>query len=91
MSDVGLTRSGEEALILIKRVCATAPNLRGGQCPQRTRQEICQKIHTTGFLGPKFYTVKVHKLQLFLLTKKQRKCINISNLSDFLVRIPLSV
>ena len=30
VSDVGLTRSGEEALILIKRVCATAPNLRGG-------------------------------------------------------------
>ena len=45
---------------------------------KKTRHEICQKIYT----GPKFYTVKVHKLQLFLLTKKQRKCNIISNFSS---------
>ena len=43
------------------------------------------------FLGQKLYIPKVHKLRLFLLTKKQRKSININNLSNFVVRIPLSV
>ena len=42
-----------------------------------SRLEICQKIHTTGFLDQKFYTLKVRNLQLFLLKKKQRKCINL--------------
>ena len=43
------------------------------------------------FLAQKNYTLKVRKLQLFLLTKKQRKCINISNLSNFSVRIPFPI
>ena len=51
------------------------------------RLEICQKIYTTGFSGQKFYTLKVRKLRLFLLKKKQRKCINISYFSSFFVRI----
>ena len=55
------------------------------------RHEICQKFYTTGFLGQKLYIPKVHKLRLFLLTKKQRKSININNLSNFVVRIPFSV
>ena len=55
------------------------------------RHEICQKFYTTGFLGQKLYTLKVRKLRLFLLTKKQRKFIIISNLSNFLVRVQLSV
>ena len=50
------------------------------------RLEICQKIHMTEFLGQKFYTLKVCKLQLFLLKKKQRKCINISYLIDFFLK-----
>ena len=54
--------------------------------PHIFKHEICQKIHTTGFLGPKFYTVKVHKLQLFLLTKKQRKCNIISNFSSHIMQ-----
>ena len=37
VSDVELTRSGEEALILIKRVCATAPNLLGAM-PSKNNQ-----------------------------------------------------
>ena len=41
------------------------------------RLEICQKIYMTGFSGQKFYTLKVRNLQLFLLKKKQRKCINL--------------
>ena len=39
--------------------------------------------HTYG----KFYTLKVCKLRLFLLKKKQRKCINISYLSRLFVKI----
>ena len=42
------------------------------------RLEICQKIYMTGFSGQKFYTLKVHILQLFLLKKKQCKCINLA-------------
>ena len=41
------------------------------------RLEICQKIYTTRFSDQQFYTLKVHNLQLFLLKKKQRKCINL--------------
>ena len=52
-----------------------------------TRLEICQKNYTTGFSGPNFYTVKVHKLQLFLFKEKQRKCIYISYFSSFFVKI----
>ena len=47
------------------------------------RHEICQNFYTTRFSGQKFYTQKVRKLGLFLLTIKQQKCINISNLSHF--------
>ena len=46
-----------------------------------------KKKYTTGFLGQKFYTLKVRKLQLFLLIKKQCKCINISYLSRLFVKI----
>ena len=53
----------------------------------RTRLEICQKIYMTGLFGQKIYTPKVRKLRLFLLNKKQRKCINISYFSRFFVRI----
>ena len=49
-----------------------------------TRLEICQKNYTTGFSSQKFYTLKVRKLQLFLLKRKQRKCINISGFSSSL-------
>ena len=49
-----------------------------------TRLEICQKNYTTGFSSQKFYTLKVRKLQLFLLKRKQRKCINISCFSSSL-------
>ena len=49
------------------------------------RLEICQK--TTGFSDQKFYTLKVRNLRLFLLKEKQRKCIDISYLSRFFVRI----
>ena len=51
------------------------------------RLEICQKIYTTKFLGQKFYTLKVRKLRLFLLKKKQQKCINISHFNSFFVKI----
>jgi len=37
------------------------------------RLEICQKFYTTGFLGQKFYTQKMRKWGLILLTIKQRK------------------
>ena len=50
-----------------------------------SRLEICQNNYTTGFFGQKLYTLKVSKLQQFLLKKKQRKCINISYLVDFLL------
>ena len=40
------------------------------------RLEICQKIYMTKFSDQKFYTLKVRTLRLFLLKKKQRKCIN---------------
>ena len=42
------------------------------------RLEMCQKFYTTGFSGQKIYTLKVPKLRLFLLKKKQRKCINLA-------------
>ena len=50
-----------------------------------SRLEICQKNYTTGFSGRKFYTLKVRKLQLFLLKEKQRICIYISYFSSFFV------
>ena len=40
--------------------------------------EICQKLYMTAF-----YTLKVRKLRLFLLKKKQQKCINIRYFSSF--------
>ena len=55
-------------------------------CEARPRNEICQKFYTTGFLGQTFYTPKVHKLWLFLLWMKQRKCIKTSKLSHFLFK-----
>ena len=63
------------------------------QCHNVTsfRLEICQKIYTNGFLDQKIYTLKVHKLRLFLLKKKQRECINISYLSRLFNKILLSV
>ena len=45
-----------------------------------TRLEICQKIYTTGFLGQKFYTLKMRKLRLSLPTMKQRKSLAASAL-----------
>ena len=51
--------------------------------PTWFRHEICQNFYTTRFSGQKFYTQKVQKLGLVLLTKKQQECINISNLSNF--------
>ena len=51
------------------------------------RLEICQIIYTAGFLSQKFYTLKVRKLQLSELKKKQHKCINISYLSRLFVKI----
>ena len=41
------------------------------------RHENCQFFYMTIFSGQKFYTLKVCQLRLFLLTIKQRKCINI--------------
>ena len=52
-------------------------------CPKGSL-EICQKIYTTGFSDQKFYTLKV---QLFLLKKKQCKCINFSYFNSFFVTI----
>ena len=37
------------------------------------RLDVCQKVYTTGFLGKKFYSLKVRELRLFLLKKKQHK------------------
>ena len=48
------------------------------------RHEICQRIYKTIISGQKFYTVEVHKLWQIWLTMKQRKCIDISNISDFM-------
>ena len=51
------------------------------------RLDICQKLYTTQFLGKQFYTLKVQNFGLFLLKKKQHKCINIKYFSSFFVRI----
>ena len=51
-----------------------------------TRLEICQKNYTTEFSGKKFYTLKVHKLQLFLLKRNSQKA-SISAILVFFVRI----
>ena len=45
-----------------------------------------KKVTGPDFRAKKFYTLKVRKLRLFLLKKKQHKCIDISNLSDFLLK-----
>ena len=42
-----------------------------------------KKIYTNRFSGKKIYTLKVRKFWLFLLKKKQCKCINISYFSSF--------
>ena len=51
------------------------------------RLEICQIIYTTGFLGQKFYTLKVRKFIATIFTHNGTafKCINISNLSNSLL------
>ena len=49
---------------------------------EKCRLESCPKIYTTGFFCQKFYILKVRELRLFLLKKKQRKCI-------YLVAFPL--
>ena len=59
--------------------------------PFMYRLDICQKIYTTRFSGKKFYTLKVHKIWLFLLKKKQRKCINISYFSSFFVNLVCTI
>ena len=51
------------------------------------RREICQTYYTTRSSGQKFYTPKVRKLRLFWLTLKQRKCINISQLINFVLGV----
>ena len=38
-----------------------------------SRQEICHNSYITRFSGQKFYTLKLHKLQLLLFTMEQRK------------------
>ena len=53
----------------------------------KIRLEICPKIYTTGFLGQKFYTLKVGKLWLFLLNEKQPICIYNTYFSSFFVEI----
>ena len=50
-------------------------------------RSVYHGLITTGFWGQKFYTLKVCKLWLFLLKEKQRKCIDISYLCSFFVRI----
>ena len=50
------------------------------------RLEICQKIYMIEFMGQKFYTLKVRKLRIFLLKKKQQKCIYITYFSRFLLK-----
>ena len=49
--------------------------------------EICQQFYTTISLDQKFYTHNLHTCGLFSLTINQRKCINISNLVFFCVKI----
>ena len=48
--------------------------------------EICQKFYMTGFLGQKFYRLKVRQFWLFSLRIKQCECINISKSSHFLFK-----
>ena len=76
-------------VVLIFALKQDIAKLKQSACCQRyaNRLEICQQIYTTRFSGQKIYTLKVRKLQLFLLKKKQRKCINISYLSRLFVKI----
>ena len=50
---------------------------------QQAYLKFVKKNYTSRFLGQKFHTLKVRKLRLFLLKKKQRKCVNISYFSSF--------
>ena len=49
------------------------------------RLEICQKNYTIGFLGHKFYTLKVRKLQRFLLKRNSVNALRSVILVDFLL------
>ena len=55
---------------------ACQQRFKGFAFPVCPRLEICQQNYTTRFLVQKCYTLKVHNLRLFLIKKKQRKCIN---------------
>ena len=55
------------------------------------RLEICQKFYTTIFLDRNFYTIKTRTSGLFSPTVNQRKCINISYLVLFCVKIYMNV
>ena len=57
----------------------------------KTRLEICQKFYTTIFLDRNFYTIKTRTSGLFSPTVNQRKCINISYLVLFCVKIYMNV
>ena len=59
--------------------------------PCHVTLEICQNFYTTIFLDQKFYTLKMLTSGLFLLTINQRKCINITNLVLFCVKIYIKV
>ena len=56
---------------------------------QRYRLEICPKIYTTGFLGQKFYALKVCKLWLFIPIYPSRRQ-NLLLTLEILIHIPLS-
>ena len=62
-------------------------------CGQETTTwlEICQKFYTTIFLDRNFYTIKTRTSGLFSPTVNQRKCINISYLVLFCVKIYMNV
>ena len=53
------------------------------------RLEICQKFYTTRFFNQKFYTLKTHISGLF--SRHMRKCVNMSYLVLFCVKIYLNV
>ena len=62
--------------------CTRPCHTQGDDVNDNTDLRFVKKIYTTGFLGQKFYTLKVFKLGLFLLKKKQCKCIWV----DFLLK-----
>ena len=57
----------------------------------KARLKICQKFYTTIFLDRNFYTIKTRTSGLFSPTVNQRKCINISYLVLFCVKIYMNV